>query len=89
MADDEAPPTQVGKESGRKYQWVFLFNFDPDNETPFSWVSLDHFNGTDFPFNLISGHLGLEDRLKPRGLPGLAQSKYGIFAKVETGQFWD
>ena len=87
MSDvDLPPPTQSSALSHRTYLWVILFNFDPDNEEPFSVVSLHHFKGSDFPFNLITGHLGSEDRQKPRNLSTLSGAKYCIFAKIEEGK---
>lgn len=85
-AESEHPPsTQVLNPSIRSYVAVFLFNYELDNQHPFSSVSLDNFEGTDFPFNLINGHMGLADRLKARTLSRLPGSKYCIFAKCEEG----
>ena len=84
----ESPPsTQQDGPSIRVYSWAILFNFDVDNEFPFSVVNLDDMKGTNFPFTLISGHLGLEDRLKPRQLSKFPGSKLCIFAKVEEGKY--
>lgn len=84
--ESEPPLTQAPQPSNRSYVAVILFHCDVDNEHPFSSVSLDHFEGTDFPFQLISGTLGLEDRLLPRTLSRLPGAKYCIFAKCETGR---
>lgn len=78
------PPTQAAQHSCRRYLWVFLFNHDPNEEFPFSSVPIDQFDGTDFPHGLIKGHLGLEDRIKPREL--YRGVKHCIFAKVEEGR---
>lgn len=84
----ETPPlTQVTAGSQRNYLWIILFTFDVDTEFPFICLSLDHFKGTDFPWHLISGHLGPSDRMKPRLLTGLPGQKYTLFAKVEAGTF--
>ena len=82
---DTPPETQLRTSSQRAYEWIILFTFDIDNECPFICLSLDHFKGTDFPWHLIGGHLGSEDRMKPRHLSRLPGPKYCIFAKVETG----
>lgn len=88
MSGIESPPlTQQSSGSQRIYSWVFLFEININNENPFICLSLDHFRNTDFPFELINGHMGLSDRLKPRNLSGLPGSKYYIFAKVEQGTF--
>ena len=84
--EDQPPATQSSNPSHRKYVAVFLFHFDVNDEQPFTSVSLNNFDGTDFPFDLISGHLGLADRLKPRHLSRLPGSKYSIFAKCEEGK---
>lgn len=88
MSDVEPPPqTQSTAVSNRVYNWVFLFNFDLDNEFPFTCVLLEHLKrGPDFPFHLISGHLGLADRLKPREFSGLQGGKYCVFSKIELGK---
>ena len=83
--DSIPPATQLKTQSRRKYVAVFLFHYDVNIEKPFNSVSLDNFKGTDFPFELITGHLGLEDRLKPRELSRLPGSKYCIFTKCEAG----
>lgn len=87
MSALEAPPlTQSSDISRRIYSGVFLFHHDPDDEFPFSSVNLDQFKGTDFPFELINGHLGMNDRLKPRILSRIT-GKNSIFAKIESGEF--
>ena len=89
MSDGEQPPfTQFSQNSDRKYDWIFLFNYDPNNEFPFTCIETDFFKGTDFPFFLINGHLCLQDRLKPRNLPKLSGSKFCVFAKVEAGNIY-
>lgn len=83
----EAPEaTQSSSKSSRTYSWAILFHYDANNEFPFSTVSLDHFKGTNFPFQLMTGHLSLEERLKPREFSRLPGTKYAIFAKVENGK---
>ena len=83
--EDPPPSTQVSQPSNRNYIAVFLFRYDIDTEEPFISVPLDHFEGSDFPFDVINGHMGLSDRLKPRNLSRLPESKYCIFAKCEEG----
>lgn len=85
---DTPPQTQARTGSQRSYLWVILFTCDLDNEYPFICLSLDHFKGTDFPWQLITGHLGLSDRLEPRHLSGLPGQKYCVFAKVEEGNIF-
>lgn len=80
MSDE---PSQ--SQSQRVYLWIFLFRADPDEEQPFSCHLIDKFKGSDFPFYLISGHLSLSERLKPRKLESLTDAKHCIFAKVEDG----
>ena len=86
---EEPPPsTQVSQPSNRNYAAVLLFTYDIDNDQPFISVPLNHFEGSDFPLDVINGHMGLSDRLKPRQLSGLPGSKYCIFAKCEEGTFF-
>ena len=84
--EDEPPSTQLSNPSNRHYIAVFLFHYDVDDEQPFSSVTLDHFEGTDFPFDIINGPLGLSDRLKPRHLSRLPGPRYCVFAKCEEGK---
>lgn len=85
LEEQQPAGTQFLNPSSRKYVAVFLFTFDVNLESPFVSVTLDNFEGSDFPFHLISGHLGLGDRLKARILPGLPDKKYSVFAKCEEG----
>lgn len=84
MSEDEGQleSTQVSGQSARKYMWCILFHFDVDDEFPFICVSLEDFQGKDFPFDLINGHLSLADRQKPRNVAGKI---FCVFAKVEEG----
>ena len=84
---EEPPASQASNPSNRKYVAVFLFHYDVNDEKPFSSVSLDNFEDTDFPFDVIDGHMGLGDRVKPRKLSRLPGSKYCIFAKCERGNY--
>ena len=84
-SDTREPATQDQCQSHQKYVSVFLFHYDLNTEKPFNSVSLDNFEGTDFPFHLIKGHLSLADRLKPRELSRLPGSKYCVFTKCEKG----
>ena len=83
---DPPPATQSQGASSRVYSWVILFHFDENNEFPFSSVLLDNFKDSNFPFSVITGHLGLSDRLKPREFSRLPGPKYAVFAKVEQGK---
>ena len=85
---DPPPATQDTQLSRRVYSAVILFNYDVDNEFPFISTLLNNFTGTDFPFEIISGHLGLADRLKPRSLSKFPGKKFCVFAKVEEGIYW-
>ena len=84
--EDPPPATQASSHSNREYVAVFLFEYDIDTEQPFSSVTLDNFQGSDFPFEVINGHMGLSDRLKPRSLSRLPGRKFCIFAKCEEGR---
>ena len=86
--EDEPSPTQMGSNSSRRYSWCIVFHYDVNDEFPFSVIKLEKFKGTDFPFDLITGHLGLADRLKPRNLPKFRGQIHCIFAKVEKGKFF-
>lgn len=88
MIMSEVDEPHPRSQSQRDYLWAFLFCVDPNEERPFSSVLLKNFLGSDFPFNLISGHLSLSDRLQPRKLSKLPGSKYCLFAKIEDGKFW-
>lgn len=85
-ASESPQATQLDNSTNRTYVSVFLFNYDLDSETPFSWVYLNQFEGSDFPFNLINGRLSLDERLKPREMSKLPGSKYCVFAKCEEGR---
>lgn len=78
----EPSSTQFSGTSPRVYLWVFLFHYDVDDENPFDCFSLDQLNGTDFPLHMITGHMGLSDRLKVRHILG---SKFCVFAKIQEG----
>ena len=83
----ESPPsTQISSSSSRIYSSVILFQYDVNKEFPFISVALDDFEGSNFPFDLISGHLGLEDRLTPREISTFKGSKLCLFAKIESGK---
>lgn len=86
MSDLDEPQPQSQSQSQRNYLWAIMFRADPDEERPFSSVLLKNFAGSDFPFDLISGHLSLSDRLQPRKLSKLPGSRYCLFAKVEDGK---
>ena len=88
MADEEEQQpasTQVNGHSVRTYLWCIFFHFDVNDEFPFTSVPLDQLKGSDFPFQLITGHLGLENRIQPRNFSKLPGHKYCLFAKVESG----
>ena len=82
---DPPESTQSGGTSKRIYLWAILFHYDANDENPFSIVPLNHFKESNFPFELMTGHLGLQDRLKPTTLDKLPGGKYTIFAKIEQG----
>ena len=86
MPESPVSGTQPNTTSNRTYQWAILFHYDANNEQPFSSVSVDNFKGTNFPFQLLTGHLGLDNRLKARELSRLPGTKYCVFAKVEAGR---
>lgn len=82
---EQPPGTQQSSSSKRVYMWVILFHYDVNDEFPFSCVLLENFKESDFPFRLITGQLGLEDRLKPIQFSKMPGPKYCLFAKVEEG----
>ena len=87
MGETDPPAaTQDSKLSRRIYSAVILFNYDVDEENPFSTTLLSHLTGTDFPFEVINSHLSLSDRLKPRSLSKFPGKKMCIFAKIEEGR---
>lgn len=86
MATEEPPATQTQTESHRKYDWAFLFHYDTDDPKPFRCIPLQKFEGTDFPNEVIKGHMSLSDRLRPRELSALQGERHCIFAKIEKGR---
>lgn len=85
--EEEQQPvsTQISGQSVRSYSCCILFHFDVNDEFPFTSLPLDQFKGSDFPFNLITGHLGLGDRMQPRNFSRLPGHRYCLFAKLEEG----
>lgn len=86
MSESPPPNTQTNSASNRVYSWAILFKYDVNEEFPFIAVALENYNANNFPVELISGHLGLDDRLKPRQLSKFPDSKICLFAKIEHGK---
>lgn len=82
------PQTQ-NEESGKsklKYSWVILFHFDINVSTPFVIYKLRDFLDTEFPWNVITGELSQESRIKLFEFSCMPGKKFFIFAKVQYGK---
>ena len=78
--------TQSPDGSSINYAWVILFVMCVDQEQPFGVYRLSNFKESDFPFEVITGELGSQERNCVRKINNMVGESFCIFAKIEHGK---
>lgn len=91
MVQDTAPmkppdSTQTPDGSKIAYAWVILFTKCVDQEKPFTIARLSNFKNSDFPWDVITGELGSQERNCVRKFSNIPEQSFHIFAKIEHGE---
>lgn len=77
----------IGKKVIYNYQWVILFSWDVDQESPFGFHPLTMFNDSDIKPNWIQKHLGIASRIiQLKKLSPFPGQIFSLFGKIEKGK---